>query len=503
MVFNINSSMDFVSMLESYIAFDFYRSGDADDNMSLDEGGVHSLFSRCIIEVDGREVLNLDAYNVLHAVLSNSTVSEDHVDSMLFSEGDSSSGSSNDPFLESAFQTVRALTHTDISFVTASKTFTLVGGKATKELKPGDTLVLNNGGTSEIAEVVAVTTDLSFTIKDALSANADIALGAIDSVFVHVKGVPAAVQKIPMRQLVCEPISEATSTRVCFRPSLAFFQMEKWIPLFALRQGIRISFDLADPNQVFNYNTLPSLAPSSADARTYTITNPRFVAALYEPAESVLRETISALKGDGLQFPMMNYVHRRNTIQSTDTSRTDITLNFSVQSASHALAVLRGALISEGDTDVVRSNNSISTWSRFNMENYVFRVAGESFPWSERVKLDTYSSEALCVLKDVMNQAGSTLWQHRFEPQSWHSRNTLYYSTGDASTTDSSKLIMSTRFDKHHSYFSGLNLRNDPLIVELGFTNLSDGVLGNRILDCFVGHSVLMTIKDREVIIRK
>lgn len=89
MTFNVGASgREFLDGINSYIRCELQVTATAAANTHfvkafLDEGGIHSLIKRVTIQLrNGTRIEDIDDYNKLYSMISNATMSKDHVDSV-------------------------------------------------------------------------------------------------------------------------------------------------------------------------------------------------------------------------------------------------------------------------------------------------------------------------------------------------------------------------------------------------------------------------------------
>src|SRR5690606_21892912 len=165
----------------------------------------------------------------------------------------------------------------------------------------------------------------------------------------------------------------------------------------------------------------------------YTLSNVRYIIELIEPAESIMAQYRDAFMAGGLNLPFTTYTHRRKITSSGTQSETVFNFDFNLQSATHALAVLRGAVYAQGTSAVVKASHSLSTFLRDDIEDFVYRLDSEYYPNSQRVNIaDNVGAEAWAELQKTIGHHGSTLFESRITMQDWlNDGHAVYYNVSN------------------------------------------------------------------------
>ena len=496
-VFNISSQNEMLDGLNSYLKFDLTctYNGASSTLIALSEGGAHCLFKSVELRTQSGTLLErIDRYNRWYAMMSNLTHNPCHIENVEGSCGDSIEGDNkiNLPYEKNGY---------DATYDVAAATFTratgvlnLGTGRAKYDFTVGDLVAIrsDNAFQTSVVGVVSAITDENTIVVRAGSTGADLVAGQITSIKVYKSG-----QILPMRA----KSAQTADFKINMKIALGMLQYAKWIPLMLIKQGLQLVLELENPTLALQYSHKPSVATSALD---YTISSPRYVANMVTPDDSLLAVYLNEFQSGGIHIPIIGYAHRRKTINTTESGDTVINHHFGVRSASAVFSFIQGQSISETDGNVAKVNDSISTFLKSKVKKYQYQSGSEQYPQKQVEWEDGSGFEAFQQAMLATNQFGSTLWDVRFHPSKWLEQNKLYNSNNNNFLNNQSvKFVMATKLARNDDNFTGLDLSINPLDLMVNFENIDDENYGQRIINTFVAHDVLVSISSSGLVVRK
>lgn len=276
---------------------------------------------------------------------------------------------------------------------------------------------------------------------------------------------------------------------------LGFLNMLQYIPLMLIRQGLQLVLELDRPEFVMNSHGVVAGALVS----TVTLTNIRYVANMITPDESIVQEYLTQYNGDGINYTFQSWRHRRRAVPASESSSSNLSLQFGIRSARAVFAVIQSALLSDTVSNAAQDYDSISTFLSTGVTSYQYTSGAEEYPNHEIDLTDGHHSEAYDELMLAVNQYGSKLHQSRFLPYQYGKFNTVAGVAGE-----STALIMAADLSRANSPWSGLDLSINNLDLELRFNAVSNATFGNRNVNIWVLHDVMVSISQQNgVIVRK
>lgn len=499
-IFNISSSTEFLSGMDSYLKLKFKHTPDPNyPDSALAEGGAHSLFRSLEIRLtNGTLIERIDNYNTLYAIMSNATHDRDHVEWIEAAAGDSvSSKEFVDPYdiVDREFD-IEELTGV-LSF-NAANTLLSTAGNFT-DFAVGNVLRFTIADNVNNAQRIIERTILTITDDDNLTF-VDPIQGWVDAnTFTVLNGLYIKDANlnyiIPQRKLVMSGDEYTLSLKLM----CGFLQSKTYLPLLFMKSGIQIVLELERP--IFTVVSNKDYAVDNYKG-SYTISEPRFMATMITPDDTVIQQYKQKYMEDGLHYDFMSYKHRLNIQSQGGSGSYTSNINFGVRSARVVFSVIKSPY-SESTFQETNNYDSISTFLNTGLESYQYKSGAEEYPQRSVKCNDQIKTEAFQQLMLSTNQQGGTIWNVRFLPKQWRDGNQLSFGQ------DSSKFIVSTRLDRDNSVFTGLDLSINPLDLEFvfnkvftGFKNGTAAQVLDRYIHTYVGYDVLVSISDAGVQVR-
>ncbi len=278
---------------------------------------------------------------------------------------------------------------------------------------------------------------------------------------------------------------------------LGFLNMLQYIPLMLIRQGLQLVLELDRPEFVMNSHG--AVNPPVPLASSVTLTNVRYVANMITPDESVMQEYLKKYNEDGINYTFQSWRHRRRAVAALENSASNLSLQFGIRSARAVFAVIQSALLSDTASPASQNYGSLSTFLSTGVISYQFSSGSEEYPNHEVKLTDGHHNEAYAELMLAVNQYGSKLHQSRFLPYQFGKFNTVATVAGE-----STSLIMAADLSRSNSPWSGLDLSINNLDIELRFNAVSNPIFGNRNVNIWVLHDVMVSISQQNgVVVRK
>lgn len=286
-----------------------------------------------------------------------------------------------------------------------------------------------------------------------------------------------------------------TAQEFTMKIPLGFLNMNQYIPLMLIKQGLQLIFELDRPE--FAQNSHGDIA--GALVSDITLSNVRYVASMITPDETVVQQYISKYSTDGLNYTFESWRHRRKTIDQAESSGASLSYQFGVRSARAVFSVIQSALLSDSASSAAQDYDSISTFLSTGIQKYQYRSGAEEYPYHEVDLSDGRHSEAYDQLMLAVNQFGSKIHETRFLPYQWGKNNTV-----NGVANESTKLILAADLSRANSPWSGLDLSINNLDLELEFNAVSNATFGNRVVHTYVLHDVMLSLsQDQGVVVRK
>lgn len=452
--FNVGSSAnEFLDSLNSYFKCELtVRATNAtaltNVRVHLDEGGIHSLIKSVTIQTrNGVRIESIDNYNKVYAMLRNSTMSANHVNSVQSMEsGDSMSYK---PILDPNYL---------------------------------------------------------FVDSDTIPSANELLLPADVASFTSIKLFEPARRKYGV--VVDGAASASNTSAVSFNLLSDFLSHIKYIPLPMLNQ-LQIIFEFERPSLGFfitkklNNGTASLKQILSTDVVDYAISSFRYCANMVEVSENVLSEYTKVYETVGISLPFQSYRTFRYALTGTGG-------NFEVQFGANSVRyALLGVMANHSftESDKAKPYHSQSWFLKDTMQSYSFRSGGKVFPANAPVNISAkYGAEAFSQLMIALNQHQNTLQDTSMRVWEWDASNISKISndTNDSGTPvqDATKFMVGVDLSEINN-FSGLNTTGNNLTVELNFSaDASLSTYGRNAFVVLCFDSVLTLSKDMGVICR-
>ncbi len=533
--FQVSSADSFIDWASSYIRIQLQgvqilnNTSALDTSTTLSEGGAHSLFRRVSLRsATGAMICEQLNYNILAPMLSSALQSREQVRSVGASYGDSPS-----PWFEMDDQYIRAAWPSTSVAVAVQTTVAISGSTVTLQaaapLEVGDIILLGKAAYTEtqLVQVASVTSptvfiaaiapgavlgttnvvwdgniiktpklyqsaryiaaqDFGATGPGLTRASTDSATFSNKSIQPNLGGVTTSIMN---------PVaSSAQGITLCFQPWMEYFRRLEWDPVFLVQGGFILSLELeTQPARCLISNQ--AVVTTFAGA-TFTIANPRLVAKMIQPTDKLKDQYVNLFKGPGLFYSFRSYAH----YVTNDSISTNVTQQVSVgkRGVNHVLACIQaypemtvGAGTLTDATGSTYTVDSLATRLSAGLQRYYFTALSLNYPLDNFIRLeyDYYNAEPLAQLDYALSQYGSVLANHRFLPHEWMSINTV-----SGTAQESKRLILAANFAKDESPFTGVDLSQSPLQINMQFgsTYTCGGVASSlRYILLFVNHDNL------------
>ncbi len=530
--FQIASADSFIDWASSYIRlqlsnFTLLNNGALDVNATMSEAGVHSLFRRVSLRsATGAMICEQLNYNILAPMLSSALQSREQVRSVGMIYGDSPS-----PWYEFDDKASKSGWHPiGVAQTTVGISSSTVTMAAATALEPGDWILLTNSGANYLSALVQVDTVTSSTVFVAVVAppsyigtsnvqwdgniiKAPQAYHSSRLITAQDYGGTAgttrvatasadfdakpyhAYQGIGAVSIMNPAASSSQGITLCFSPWLEYFRRGEWDPVFLVQGGFILSLEL-ETQPARCIQTCSQVVSTGFSGATFTISNPRFIAKMIQPTEKLRDQYINLFKGPGLFYSFRNYAH----YATNDSLATNVTQQISVgkRGVNHVLCAIQSTpemTVSSGTvTDAQGSTytvDSLATRLSAGLQRYYFTALSLNYPLDNfiRMEYDYYNSEPLLQLDYALSQYGSVLANHRFLPYEWMSVNNV-----SGITQESKRLILAANFAKDDSPFTGVDLSQSPLQINLQFSigpYLINSASALRYILLFINHDNL------------
>ncbi len=179
------------------------------------------------------------------------------------------------------------------------------------------------------------------------------------------------------------------------RPRMSFFNHE--FPLFILRNGVMIEFELDNPARVLKFLTvvdIESTTRSLAGDYWYFMQNARFICKFSTPHPSIISTLVDLWNSDrGLVYPMDTYVMRTFTGVG-GTGSDNIRVNMGMRSVRFVVTVCYDQELAENNTKITAYNDSLSGFFRGSIYTFQYQIGANFFPAN---KVYVYGVDSLVV----------------------------------------------------------------------------------------------------------
>jgi len=297
----------------------------------------------------------------------------------------------------------------------------------------------------------------------------------------------------------------------CLKVPLGFFNMREYVPLMLIKQGLQLIIELDRPQFAVN-----SHAVTTSTVTNYTISNVRYVAQMVTAEESVMNIYRQRFDNEGLHYTFESFRHKRKTIAQATDGSVSLSQQFSLRSARAVYSIIQSSILSHSASDASLNYPSISTFLRTGLTEYQYRSGSEEYP-NHVVKLKTRPDgtnatntkmsfgDAFSQLMLATNQYNSKLHQVRFLPYQWNGQyNAAAQQPIKLVEGESSKLILATNLSGGNDAWTGIDLSINPLDLEMNFEAVSNAAFGDRIVNTWVLHDVMVSIsKQNGIVVRK
>jgi hypothetical protein len=514
--FTVSSNSDFLLGPESYFRFRLRRTLPADTTQdttasatgaSLDVGGIHSAIKSFEVRSlsTGTQIFRMDHYNRYYAMKSNIMQSPEEVAYMGSVYGDSLGREKYvDPNNSGAWKAVTITTAT-VALATSGVLTLGTAGRARSEVQVGDLVSLRleaayTTSTYTVGRVTAITSDESITLDP--SPEVAIAADKIQSVHVLKRGehIPARCWSVATRA-AAGTAGNDVDRFLEFRPFASI--LDQNLPLFLMRGGIEILFELDQAHRVLNSGL--DVEDVASASMGYQITQPRFMAMMATPHPDIVDQYVQQWKSEaGIIFSIPGVKTRRVTGQTSETN-TNLQMHFGVRSGRKIYTVLQDSNIAEADNDIAKSEDSISLALRADISKFQYKVGSHNYPNrpvdAGSNALSVYSTEALEHLRLV---SGSK--NFRFNPNDWYGVNNIKLSGTVVVPAESRFFVMCadlSRDNGPNSNLTGSDLSVVPVDLELervSGNSYSDlGYTGTPVYYNFVEHDSFLKLSSQQL----
>lgn len=508
--FQISSNSDVLCGPESYFKMVFKQTVANHNNIvSLDVGGINALFQSVEIRSLGSGILlqRYDHYNRWNAIQSLLYDSYEEVNTHGQASGDSPT-----PGGVLLFGPSKPLTGTGFAIVATTGVITGTGSEFLQELQIGDFVRLEGVETADNSYVegfvtVAPSSNTSVTISFRSAASANI------TATVMTKHEVSYADGGNMRQAV----SDGQEHILTFKPRLSLLTHN--LPLFLMKGGIEISFELADAGRGLQLEASSSLSSYGTTAMGYTLTLPRFMAMMVTPHPDIVDEYIRQWKSPaGLLYSIPSVRYRRNGFAG---SEPDPALHFScgVRSARRAYLVIQDTVLSEGGSTVYATNlaPSISGFLKSGVYEYQVMIGSHEYPHrpvrsavsaTDASTTSVRKFGAACEQWEQLRAVSGMNSQPRLRFEEWQSNGSNVYLIGNSAATsqvrDSKHFIMAVDLSRDKGMngdLTGADLSIVPLDwnIKRHTSHTSLGYPGSCIYHLFVEHDAFLKISSEQM----
>lgn len=508
--FQISSNSDILCGAESYFRFDFKNTTDStnlqpateymEPSLAFDVGGINALFKSIEVRALGNGITlqrydDYNCYNALSSLLydTEQDVMENHV-----------AGDDVDPS-ESRFN--RAVAISTAAWTAASGTLTGNGTKFLQENLVGKIIQVSLATYSWTGLVASVASDTSLVMyggpqADVGAANADIWVLSVDSPGLH-----------NWRRWFHSYVSGSGYHVVIFKPRVSILQHN--LPLFLMKGGIEIIFELADGGRGIQILEPSNLATDSAKTIAYTISRPRYFAQMITPHPDIIDEYIRQWKSPtGLVYSIPSVRSRQISGSINDgTGGTSLNYSVGVRSARRAYLVVRPSTLAAGAAGNAVGNraNSVSAFPRTKIRSFQAKIGSHEYP---NRAVQTLSSNTVQAAefseawKQLMMVAGPCRGNRRLKYHQFTSSGQQYYMVSNSSedatvVQDSRHFIMAFDFSRDKGLngdLTGADLSIVPLAVDLNRTAAATEYTSATFLyQLFVEHDSFLKISSEQM----
>lgn len=483
MEFQIASNTSVAAMAESYLKFDLNVQTNTSGSIGaayFPKGGAHRLFKRVTVKpMSGSGYIeDSTAYNMYYVLKSKLLDAPEIIRNLgpLWCETNIRNGEVRYGEWVVASDRFLAKDAVDSESITMGIDVGGTEAAANTELQLGDEVHIQNlttagssvgGGIYGIIESYNNASDF-FTITivhNSLGAGGGIADNA-------------ALRVVYRRKQVIEEsrdtLDDDTDTQVILRPLLAF-NMHNW-PLFLMAGGIRITFELEDPQKAFSIDQWVAAEDEKTPTNIvlsnfeYTVKNPRYMVMMLEPQDAIKEKMMEQYQSEmGLIFNMPGYDFKRHTMSANWDSTINSHDLWGVRSGRRIFSFLQSTDYFEGSDPSVYVNDSIGHMLRANIYYFQYKFGSRNYPnrpveWTKGQD----AMEAYLHLQQVVNQPYSM----RINMAQWMPK--IAYYTASGSTVgyhrDTDSFIMAADLSRDNgdgSHLTGEDMTNVTLQLEV------------------------------------
>jgi hypothetical protein len=365
------------------------------------------------------------------------------------------------------------------------------------QVKPGDCLIAYG-----VEFPVTAVTEHTVTVADVSGGGNAAQIADIGSVS---SGDKLTDRNIKVKQVNCQPSARQFVSAVSdsdnainleFRPLMSL--MAYSVPLFLMKGGLEIRFELEDGARAFVEHTSQEVGLNGVSFQ-YEITTPRLMAMMVRPHRDIIDEFVQQWRSeDGLVYHIPS-VRTRRVNGAGETGNVNLQMNPGVRSGNRVYTIIQDSDIAEGSGAQARANQSISLFSRSGITKFQYKVGAHEYP-NRDVNCDNYSSEAFEQLTQTANGVGGRLIQG-----DWTSFGNVYISQAKRAF-DSRHFILSADLSRDKSaqgVLSGVDLSIVPLDLqfERSGTHASIGYEGSPAYYTFIEHDAFLKINQQQMAI--
>jgi hypothetical protein len=269
------------------------------------------------------------------------------------------------------------------------------------------------------------------------------------------------------------------------------------LPLFLMKGGIEIRFELEHPSRAIFDNRAPS---TTGAAVTYAIASPRMMAMMVTPHGDIVDEYVRQWKGEGLLYSIPSVRSKRVT-SVTDASGDVIQMHFGVRQGRKVYLVQQDSALSDGTGALTSASQSLSLFVRGLVSEYQVKVGSQEYPLRP-VNVDVDAAEAFEQLKiTAMNR------EMRLSANEYRSINTVYTDTSDNTVAaESLHFIIGidlSRDNGPNSNLTGTDLSVVPLDFDYdrsaAYDSPSNNLPGTPIWYAFCEHDSYLLLSESQV----
>lgn len=293
-----------------------------------------------------------------------------------------------------------------------------------------------------------------------------------------------------------------SSHTLCLKPLIPLFNTGMFFPVNFIRGGIRIVFELDNPEYVLS---IVGDGGGDYSSAMYTISNPRYITNFIQPSEDIVQQYMNLYNSGGISIRYSDFQTFEQNVPSGSSGSFSYSVQPTVRSARNVFLIqqnLRHRTITAGsaaDNASTYTADSIGTFVKANLSAYQFYSGALRFPLAQSVvTTDSVNAEPFQYFQQAIGTAGSLFATMRCNVEEWSERSS------DSGNTDSTKFILAAKLGRGEDSYSGLDLGSNPLTFLLDYddTYSVNSVSAIRYVMLWIEADATMTISTDGVLVR-